>query len=1001
VVATLLQRLRGGRRRRYSSWFGLALGSAYLLPVWGGCSEGKKPPSLSGEVRLNEVVSKNEGVWVDEAGETDDYVELINMGAETADLSRYTLQDSSRTMVLPKIALAPNQVILLWADNQPEQGPNHLGLKIDADGESLSLLRDGVVVDRAQVPPLAPHHAYQRIPDGTGAFADCAWATPGRANGTSCGPPPSPELPGETVFAPYTWPSPWPPRPQPLALTELALRPAGFIEVLNTSGSTLDLSSYLLGIAPHAVGNPWPTSSQGATLLWPTSTLDGGQRVFVPVAEADLSAIAATASFEGVVTLWSSGDGSVVDRMDFSSFPEDASLARVPDPDGAFRFCAKRSPGARNDDCAPLARRTIGDHLRALSTPEDFAALARGRGEVGAAAVEFVVDMTSGDVVALLNSTNWDIHYCFVREAIQGLPHMDRCIPEQRNEFNQGWYDFSVTEYFQVEGRRYLLGTLVQYAGSNLRTVEFTPGDTISSEQMLHAFHAVLRHVDNPSEWALRPQDDDQVQRMREIEGQAPVVDTNAPFRGLTFQPLVPTVGYGTLRYADADAIDTAALGPRDILVTNQIPYAIPLVAGLITEAFQTPLSHVNVLSRGRGTPNMALKNAREDAQLKPLMGKLVRLEVRGSDFVVCEADPAEALAFWDTRKPQGPASIPRLDTSVRGLVALESSTIDAIPVIGSKAAQLAELGQTVLCQPTDASIPATRVPTNAFAIPFAYSIEHFANSGASARLAQLRLDPTFQADPVVREQGLALVQSDITTAPVDPELLGLVRDRMVANWPNQRVRFRSSSNTEDLPQFNGAGLYISDGLDSDASDNELADAIRAVWASLWRLRAYDEREYYNIDQNAVAMAVLVHEAFSSEKANGVAISRDVLEPSRGDKFYINTQVGEALVTNPAPGVTSDEFTYALSRTPHIERRGVSSLNHGDPVLTDEESYRVACSLARIHDHFRPLIDPEEKNSWFAMDIEFKLVGTSRQLVIKQARPYSFGQEAPLNWCDL
>jgi phosphoenolpyruvate synthase/pyruvate phosphate dikinase len=310
-------------------------------------------------------------------------------------------------------------------------------------------------------------------------------------------------------------------------------------------------------------------------------------------------------------------------------------------------------------------------------------------------------------------------------------------------------------------------------------------------------------------------------------------------------------------------------------------------------------------------------------------------------------------------------------------------------------------LGQTVLCQPTDTSIPATRVPTNAFAIPFAYSIEHFATSGAGARLAQLRSDPSFQADPVVREQGLALVQSDIAKAPVDLELLGLVRDRIAANWPNQRVRFRSSSNTEDLPQFNGAGLYISDGLDSDASDNDLADAIRAVWASLWRLRAYDEREYYNIDQSAVAMAVLVHEAFSSEKANGVAISRDVLEPSRGDKYYINAQVGEALVTNPAPGVTSDEFTYSMSRTPHIERHEVSSLNHGDPVLTDEESQRVACSLVWIHDHFRALIDPEEKNSWFAMDIEFKLIGESRQLVIKQARPYSFGQEAPLNWCDL
>jgi hypothetical protein len=577
---------------------------------------------------------------------------------------------------------------------------------------------------------------------------------------------------------------------------------------------------------------------------------------------------------------------------------------------------------------------------------------------------------------------------------------MDRCIAEQRAEFNLGWYAFSATEYFQVEGRRYLLGTLVQYAGSNLRTVEFTPGDLISPAQMLHAFYAVLRHVDNPGAWSLRPQDSDQVERMRQIEGQVPIIDTNAPFRGLTFQPLVPTIAYGTLRYVDADAIDGSNLGPRDIVVTNQVPYAIPLIAGLITEAFQTPLAHVNVLSRGRGTPNMALKNAREDPRLKPLMGTLVRLEVRGSDFLVEPADVTEVAAFWDSRKPKGPAAIPRLDTSTHGLLALKDRTIDDIPSMGSKAAQLAELGHTTLCAPQASNVPETRIPTGAFAIPLAYSVEHFEKSGASARLAQLRQDVTFQADPAVRELGLAEVQSDILVAPVDPELLALVRERLAGNWPKQRVRLRSSSNTEDLPNFNGAGLYTSEGIESNASSEELATAIRSVWASLWRLRAYDEREYYSIDQGSVAMAVLVHEAFSSEKANGVAISRDVLEPSRGDKFYINAQVGEALVTNPAPGVASDAFTYAPTRTPHIERHSISSLNHGNSVLTDEESARVACSLTQIHNHFRALIDPDHQNSWFAMDIEFKLIGPERQLVVKQARPYSFGQEAPSGWCD-
>jgi hypothetical protein len=957
------------------------------------------------EIRINEVVSNNEGVWVDEAGETDDYIELINAGSTSYDLGQFTLEDSSNLVLLPQMTIEPKQVVLLWADNEREQGLDHLPLKINAAGERLTLRRiDETQVDQVDVPALAEHHAYLRIPDANGAFSDCGWATPGKLNGAHCGPAPLPDLSEETTWAAHTWPSPWPARPEPMALTELALRPAGFVEVLNTSSTSIDLTQYRVSVAAHRVGQPWPSSTDGATLAWPAQLLDVGQRLAVAVTEPEVASVESNPNFEGVVTLWSVSDGevTVVDREGFSYYPPGTALARVPDPDGPFRFCLERSPGQRNDLCAPLAERATGDHVRGFNTPGDFVALAAGRGQVGAAAVEFIDDLASGDVVTFLNSADWDIHYSFVREVIQGLPHMDRCIPEQQAEFNRGWYEFSRDEYFTTEGRHYLLGNLVAYAGSNLHTVEFTPGDVISPEQMLHAFQTVLRHVSNPTEWALRPQDPSQVQRMRQIEGQVPIVDTNAPFRGQSFQPLVPTVGYGTLRYVAADAIESSDLGPRDILITDQVPNTIPFVAGLITEAFQTPLSHVNVLSRGRGTPNMGLKGARENVSIAPLIGKLVRLEVRASDFVIEEADPAEAVTFWDSRQPNAPAAIPRLDTAVRGLQLLAEHSLVDIPSLGAKAAQLAELGRVSLCTHASATgLLETRVPQGAFAIPVVYSLEHLEKSGAKARLAELRRDPAFAADPDVRQRGLAELQDAILTAPVDDELLAAVRERVNATWPGQSVRFRSSSNTEDLADFNGAGLYTSEGIDAGATGEQFASVIRLVWASLWNLRAYDEREYYRIDQDAVAMAVLVHEGFPSEKANGVAISRHVLEPSRGDKYYINAQIGEALVTNPAPGVASDEFTYALQREPHIERFSRSSLSDGTPVLTDDESYWVACNLWYIHEHFRPLVDPEKQNSWFAMDIEFKLMGPERQLVIKQARPYSFGHEAPSGWCDL
>jgi hypothetical protein len=172
------------------------------------------------------------------------------------------------------------------------------------------------------------------------------------------------------------------------------------------------------------------------------------------------------------------------------------------------------------------------------------------------------------------------------------------------------------------------------------------------------------------------------------------------------------------------------------------------------------------------------------------------------------------------------------------------------------------------------------------------------------------------------------------------------------------------------------------------------------VWASLFALRAYDERDYYNVAKSGVAMGVLVHQAFRSERVNGVAISRDVLDPTRGGRHYFNVQVGEALVTNPAPGIRSEQFTYDPRGYVTFVYHEQSSFVPKGHVMTEAEADRVSCNLDAIEAHFRPLVDPERKNPWFAVDIEFKLMGPEHALVIKQARPYSFGRDVPSSWCD-
>jgi hypothetical protein len=163
--------------------------------------------------------------------------------------------------------------------------------------------------------------------------------------------------------------------------------------------------------------------------------------------------------------------------------------------------------------------------------------------------------------------------------------------------------------------------------------------------QMRRAFFGVMAHVDRPERFAIRPTTPDQAATVRALDGQVPLVDINAPFRGVTWQPLTQTTGYGVLTFVAGNALSTASLGLRTMLVTDRVPNDVPLVGGLVTEDFQTPLAHVNLLSRNRDTPNMALRGARSHPRLAPLFGKLVRVTVGAGDFEVVEAPQARAIS--------------------------------------------------------------------------------------------------------------------------------------------------------------------------------------------------------------------------------------------------------------------------------------------------------------------------------------------------------------------
>jgi hypothetical protein len=952
--------------------------------------------ALTGGLQINEICPDDDGFQIDELGQVDDWIELRNGGPSAIDLAGFALGDGGRGHRLPARRLGPGETALFWADGSPEQGPAHLDFKLAARGGRVEL-RDlaGALTDAVDYPALDTNVALARFPDGAATLSACRYATPGRPNGARCAPPPPAELPVEVRFAEFSWPPGFGQPAGPLVITEVSLRPSGFVEVANLGNAPVALGDFALRLSRMEADSAWPGPRDGVEVPWPhAGSMIPGERLMIPIDATTLSnvfgAATPTPALEGAFSVFTRA-GAVVNRLDFIALPEGAALALASDDAGAplaYRLCAATTPGAANSRCNPLPARAVGDRVRQLLTPADVAALGEGGTELDSVATKVVVDLLAGDTVHFLAARQWSLHYTFVRERIYRQPHLDRCDPLQASQFEAAWREFSDREYYQTTGRRFLLGTLVRYGGSGVQTLEFDRSDEITAEQMRRAFFAVAARTPRPSAWAVRAQGR-QVAALKAIEGTLPVLEPNAPFRGLTFQPITPGIGFGMLRFVPAAELGRARLGQDVIVVTDDVPNDVPLVGGLVTEAFQTPLSHVGVLTRNRGTPNMALLAGRQDSRLAPLFEKLVRLQVDGGGFTAREATAAEAQTFWDSRRPRGPKVVPRLDTSVRGWQDLRSHGLASLPSVGAKAAQLAELMRV---QSTEADCPGpVPVPPAVFAVPLVHYLEHFERSGARRLLDSGRARPDFASDVQVRVAVLAQVRQAILDHPVDPALLGQIEGAARAAFGQTRFRLRSSSNTEDLPDFSGAGLYTSVSAALDDPERPLAGGLREVWASLWGDRAYDERELGNVDQSQVAMGVLVHQAYNGvERANGVAVSRDIVNPIYASSHYLNAQAGEASVTNPAPGVVSESMTFEWWKTPPATYLSRSSLSM-TPVLQPAEIARISCLMRAVHTHFAPRIDPTGANRWFAMESEWKLIGAARTLVIKQARPYSFG----------
>jgi hypothetical protein len=615
----------------------------------------------------------------------------------------------------------------------------------------------------------------------------------------------------------------------------------------------------------------------------------------------------------------------------------------------------------------------------------------------------------------------------------------------------EGGAEFNEVTYF-TDDKRYYAGTIQTYQlgdGAPLYAVQLYPDDVIHEQGIIELLKVIKKAFSVPgARYAFVAGGPQQTfatigKDLAALGFEAMTIEQ--VLAGVTYLPLNPGEAWGYLRIFPTDL---GNIRPTDIVVFDELPLDLSVVAGTITKVFQDVTSHVNLKSKERGTPNMVLRDASPtNPELAPYSNKPIHLVVGKSGYLI-EATTAEIVEQKlreRTNKPWIPLPVvnePNLVWYDQMCPVLGTSCTQNGNRFGGKAAMLGFLAnKNVLgrkSQPGShsAKLGYDLVPQG-FSIPVQYYRDFLAlpaNAALKTKVdALVAREKTGDLSPNDRRALADEVQQLFYKAQVPPAQLAGIKaqvERLKTLVPDvAKLKIRSSANAEDIPNFDGAGLHDSFGVklaSVDAPDGSchieteqdgpvtkleikpktVQCAIKGVYASLWNPRAIEERSFARLDHATASMGLAVVPAYDTEAevaANGVVITRAVNSDFLA--YTLSVQKDNNLVTNPDPGTIS-QMTYATfsgtSRPTNFTVARFAKPVAGGPtltssVLTDAQMIQlteIAKSVEIAYCKAKPgyyagdcayvWIDDEKPR---ALDMEFKFL-LNGQFVLKQSREF-------------
>jgi rifampicin phosphotransferase len=577
--------------------------------------------------------------------------------------------------------------------------------------------------------------------------------------------------------------------------------------------------------------------------------------------------------------------------------------------------------------------------------------------------VLFAIDRQNGNRIYYINTKRYKFHKDFINGTYLSL------------ERGQVFFDNN----YLKPNRRFILGTIAYQTPVRRWTFEFWEGDLIPPDQIKLTSEIINKSFFTPV--ALKPNSSRQEEASANL-GLQRVLQTEIS-KEQDYQALNVAKTLGRI-HVIPKLDEHVEIGFNEILVLDEVPIQLPPVAGIITSKPSTPLSHINLLAKGWGVPNVYIKNAQE--LFKQYNGWWVEFDARRDTYTIKRADNSALDEYQKRLKERLDVMKPRSDLSVTRLAGLSEQRASSSIAYGAKSANLGEL--------IHARLPGVTIPPG-FTIPFFYYDQFLKENKLDDAVYQMLNDQKFVHDPAYRREYLTKMRERIQHGTINPQLREVVLRRLHLEFPEKGMFARSSTNSEDLPNFSGAGLYST--APNVRGDDQMMDAIRFVWASVWNYEAYEARERAGIEHTKIYMAVLIQEGINSE-SSGVMITADPFNREStienqgsiyisakrglGMKVVEGKRVAEQIVFRPKANavqvLTRSEEDSLLT---FDANGGVKEIPIGGErvVLTDDVIRRLAAAAAGI------------KRVFGGKDQDIEWAYMKGQIYIVQARPFIQG----------